>query len=383
MIISAVPRTAGFVAMALALGGCGAAPLTATNSANASNANVPVTESTATATMPPATTIEMPEVVTRTLDGTINALPVRVRLSKNKDKLQGEYVYETGRAAMRTVVAMLSLEGTIDPDGTVRLVELASNADGKDTKTGAFEGKLTNTSLGLRFVGSWSKPDGSSTLPVVLGELTSTPGGMKFVSSRMPSTDKRLAQVVNVANPKAEGGDPLRAAAFTNAIEGLVRERVREFTEVAVENLGEHVTVDTLALEVDYEIATATDELVSVVFTEYSSFGGAHPSSDVYARTFEFARGRFLTLTDITGDTRSLLALLSQKCGAIVPKDEVFQADLEPTAENFSRWYVTRRGMTFVFSIPHVAGDTMQAYLPFADIKDALNPDGSLGPLIR
>lgn len=373
----------GSLALMLALGGCSAAPMAASNSANVSNTNVPVTESVCVATVPPATTIDMPESVTRTLDGTINALPVRVRLSKEKDRLQGEYVYETGRAAMRTVVAMLSLEGTIDPDGTVRLTELAGSVEGGDTKTGAFEGKLTNTTLGLRFVGTWKKPDGSSSMPVVLNELTSTPGGMKFVPARMPSTDKRLAEVVKVAYPKAEGGDAQRAAAFTNAVEGLVRERVREFTVSAVENLGEYVKVDMLALEIDYEIATATDEFVSVVFTEYSSFGGAHPSSDVFAVTFEFARGRFLTLTDVTGDTRSLLALLSQKCRAILPKDEVFQTDLEPKAENFSRWYVTRRGMTFIFSIPHVAGDTMQAYLPFADIKGALNPDGPLGPLIR
>lgn len=373
----------GLLALTFALGGCTGAHSTASNSANVSNAAVPVTESTGTATMPPATTIEMPESLTRTLDGTIGSLPVRMRLTKDKSGLLGEYVYETGRAAMRTVVGMLSLEGTVDSAGTVRISESASDMEGNETKTGVFEGTLTNTNLGLRFVGTWKKPDGSGSMPVVLNELTSTPGGIRFVSANMPSPDKRLASVVKVAYPRAEGGDSQRAAAFTTAVEGLVRERVREFTADAVENLGEDLTVDMLALEIDYEIATATDDVVSVVFTEYSNFGGAHPSSGVTGRTFEFARGRFLTLTDLTGDTRSLLAVISQKCRAILPKDEVFQAELDPKAENFSEWYVTRRGMTFVFSIPHVAGDTMQAYLPFADIKSALNPDGPLGPLIR
>ena len=358
-------------------------PGTATNTANTSNTAAPVTESVGQATVPPATTIEIPERFTRTLDGTINALPVRVRLSKEKNRLQGEYVYETERAAMRTVIEMLSIEGVIDPDGSVHLVELASNADGKDTKTGAFEGSLSNTTLGVRFVGTWTKPDGSSRMPVVLNELTSTPSGIKFVSSTMASADRRLADAVKVTYPKAEGGDAARAGAFTSAIEGFVRERVREFTEVAVDNLGDVVTIDMLALEIDYEIAVATDEIVSVVFTEYSNFGGAHPSSSVTARTFDFAKSRFITLTDLTGDTRALLALVSQKCRAILPKDEAFQTDLEPTAANFSEWYVTRRGLTFVFPIAHVVGDTMQAYLPFGEIKSALNPDGPLGPLIR
>lgn len=378
-------RSIRFAAILLATGlaGCTGTAVPGTNSTSNTNAPIPVTESTADATLPPAATVDLPDRFASTLDGTIDALPVRVRLARENDRITGEYVYETGRPAMRTVVELLTLEGSIDSTGSVRLDETAYSGRDEVAKTGAFEGTLTNTTLGKRFIGTWTKPDGSKSLPVVLSELTTTPGGMQFVSTSMPVADRRLAEVVKASYPKAEGGDPVLAAAFTNAIEGFTRSQVREFASSALENLGGHVTVDMLALEIDYEIAVATDDIVCVVFTEYSNLGGAHPSSAVYARTYEFARGRFLTLTDLTGDTRSFLALVSQKCRAILPKEGAFATDLEPDAANFSEWYVTRRGLTFVFSVPHVAGDTMQAYLPFADVKGALNADGPLGALIR
>ncbi len=342
-----------------------------------------MTESVNQATLPPAATIDIPDSFANTLDGTVGTFPVRVRLSRERGRLSGEYIYETSRSAIRTVVEVLSLDGSIDADGMVRLDETASDSSGKSEKTGAFEGTLTNTTLGLRFVGTWKKADGSSELPVVLSELTTTPGGVRFVSTTLPSPDRRLSDVVTVRYPKAEGGDSAQSAAMSSAVESFIRDRVREFTTGAVENLGEYVTVDMLALQIDYEIAVATDEIVCIVFTEYANFGGAHPVSAVYARTYDFSRARFLTLADIGGDTRSLVGALSQKCRALAPKDDLFSTGLEPVAENFQEWYVTRRGLTIVFSVPHVAGDTMQAYLPFAEIKDVLNSNGPLGALIR
>lgn len=362
---------------------CRLVPSSSSNGNLSNAAAVPVTESTAVATEPGSTTIALPERFTRSLDGTIGTLPVRVRISNDTGVLSGSYVYETDRAASHTAVNTLSLEGTIGTDGATSAVETVSDIEGNSSRTGELKGTLTNTTLGLRFVGTWTKPDKSGPLPVVLNELTSTPGGIRFVSTPMPSTSPKLASVVTVVYPKAEGGDTARAAAFNAAMEKLVREKVRTWCDEAVDGVSNDSAPRMLAYEVDYEIAAATDAVVSVVFYEFSNFGGAHPVSDVSARTFDFARGRFIGLKDAARDARAIPGRLAKLCTAALPTEDIFRPDLTPELATFDAWYVSRRGLTFVFPIAHVAGDTMQVFLPFSQVRDDLDPGGPLGGFVR
>jgi hypothetical protein len=329
----------------------------------------------------PAAAAQEPEPTRYALAGTIGDLPVRMQLSVGPESTDGSYVYETTKAARHSVVDAISLSGTVDKSGRAELSESTSDAAGNELKTGTIHGTLTTGESGAKLVGTWTKADGSRQLPVALAERTATDTGIRIVTKKYRVANAKFAKIVSVSYPSFVGTDA-SVKALDAEIERWVATMVREYEEaVDDETLSERA--ETLSLDVDYEVTLANADLVSVLFTIYEDFGGAHPSSEAHAVNFDMHRGRPLALADLFADKRGYLRALSARARPLFTGEPDLSADTSPRLENYGIWYLTPNGLSIVFPVAHVVGDTAEAYIPFRDLKGLVNPNGPAGRFVK
>src|SRR5215510_443346 len=120
----------------------------------------------------------------RSFSGAINSrYAIRMSLTIEGSKITGSYYYvKVGKP--------ITLRGSIDSSGTVRLEEL----DQTGKPTGIFKGRLVADS---EITGTWSKPDGSGPMPFAVKGVASsenreaTPGGVQITEKRVAITRGR------------------------------------------------------------------------------------------------------------------------------------------------------------------------------------------------
>ena len=308
-----------------------------------------------------------PETTSLHLAGTIGGLAVRVELSVTSDAVSGTYVYEGAKPAFRSIVDALSLAGRVDASGAVELTESASDLRGNEKTTGTWRGRLERGPAGARLTGTWIKP-GGGTLPIALGEIGQAAGGRAIEKRRFVEPDARFAKIVSFEYPQIAG-----SAAFNAAVERFVAGEVAEFKKFILEDDAlDRPNAEFLAFEATYEVTAATPDLVSVVFTVYTNFGGAYPSSRQEALTFDVRRGRVLDLGDLFKDKRAYARQLAARVAPLVPDEPALSID----AARFDAWYVSQNGLWLVYPVAHVAGDYASVYLPFGLLRDSLDPAG-------
>jgi hypothetical protein len=304
-----------------------------------------------------------------------------MQLSVGAESTYGSYVYETTKAARHSVVEAITLSGTVDKSGRVELTESTSDANGNDVKTGAIRGTLTTGDTGAKLVGTWTKPDGSRQLPVSLAERAATDAGTRITAKTYKVANAKYAKVVSVRYPSFDAKDP-SAKALNAEIERWVATRVKEYEE-SVDELTLPNGAEGLALDVDYEVTLANADAVSVLFMIYEDFGGAHPASEEHTVNFDMRRGRPLALADLFADKRGYLRALSAKAQPLFTGEPDLSADTSPKPENYGIWYLTPNGLSIVFEVAHVVGDTAEAYIPYRDLKGLVDPYGPAGRLVK
>jgi len=93
----------------------------------------------------------------KTFEGKINnKFPITFKITSNNGQISGTYFYNK-------VGKDLKLKGSIDKEGNINLTEY----DEKGNATGLFKGSTKNNN---KIEGSWSKPNGSSSMPFYLIE---------------------------------------------------------------------------------------------------------------------------------------------------------------------------------------------------------------------
>jgi hypothetical protein len=317
---------------------------------------------------------QSPERVDYSLAGTIGALPVRMSLAREGERLSGTYTYETGKPSVRAVTTMLSVEGTIDANGRVELVESIVDASGESKTTGIFKGTLAGAPPRVRLEGTWTKPGGGRALPISLSEVATTPGGLRVAVATMRPKDASLAEQVSIRYPRLEG-DPARAARFNDAVEPVVAAILHDFEELAGEIRREGRADADFALDVTYEMARLDDAVASVSLSWYTNAGGAHPSTSAAGVTVDLNRGR-VGLDDLFADRASFRKALAARAERAARGAGEIGGLIDATPEAIEEWYLTPRGLVLVLPVPHVAGDTAEVFLPTAEVDAMLSARG-------
>lgn len=147
-------------------------------------------------------------------------------------------------------------------------------------------------------------------------------------------------------------------------------------------------------------MGVATDDLVSVQFSvsDYYS-GAAHPNHHTEVINYDLRRGRALQLADLFKPSALYLRALSdysvrelkRQARADMPDNpSLLDPDIEsgagPNADNYKSWLVTRRGLQLTFDPyqvgPYAAGQR-RVFVPYAELREHIDPDGPLAPFVR
>src|SRR5205085_705017 len=308
---------------------------------------------------------------TQTFRGTIGGQPVVVNLQRVGDKLTGSYSYER-------IGQSITLKGQIDPQGNVTLAEF----DSAGRQTGRFKGKLEpdeERTDAFILDGTWTRPDGSHETSFDLHEqqLAFT-NGLQFTSKTI--ADRRLN--IKAIYPQLAGGDAPGVIAFNRAAESLVTKLVNDYKKdfVPTDHGG--------GFETDYNVLLANDDLVSVELNE-EYWGGAHPEASHDAVTYDLRNGRALVLASLfkpgakyadvlrraaRADMLARLKRLDTKNNENKQDYESFFSDDE--LKEWGAWGLTPRGLVLYFDLPHVIAVFDKASIPWAELKDMLDPKG-------
>ena len=325
-----------------------------------------------------------------------SSLDLQMKLIRGGDQLSGSYFYQR-------IGTRINLRGKVEPDGHFVLDEF----DQSGKQTGIFKGLWTvDAQDGLiRLVGNWSKPPnekGSDKMTAfsVREEPIALSGEVELVTKQIKETNKKLMYEIAAQYPQFTGGSNPNFEKFNQAVRGPVTREVAEFKKAMQPEEGEPPRPEGSMgsdLSIGYEIGLAQDDLVSVQFDIGSYFqGSAHPNSHTQVVNYDLRNGRQLKLSDLFKPDSKFLQAIATYVIADLKKqskekgtqldDAQIQEGAAPSAKNYQSWKITRKGLGIHFDPyqvgPYAAGPHY-VLVPYANLKDVINPEGPIGQFAK
>ena len=333
-----------------------------------------------------------PPPQTKHFKGSIGStLDLQMKLVRNGDQVSGSYFYQK-------VGTRISLRGTVDKDGTLRLDEF--DPSGKQTgifkgiwKVGAEDGLIT-------LAGNWSKPPGEKgedkkTAFSLHEEPINFSGDVEIVAKSVKENNKKLMYEIDAEYPVLTGGNNPNFEKFNQVARMFVMKTVAGFKKDMAPEEGEEPPPEGSMgsdLGIGYTINLAQDDLISVQFDIGSYYqGAAHPNSNTETLNFDLKNGKQLKLADLFKPGAKYLQTLSTYCVADLQKqakekgvelyDDGIKEGAAPTAKNFDSWTITKRGLGINFDSYQVGPRTsgpLVVVVPYSAIKDLIRPEGPI-----
>ena len=155
------------------------------------------------------------------------------------------------------------------------------------------------------------------------------------------------------------------------------REQAARFTE-SVELIPTPIPVP-YELSINYEISSASEDVLSVIFFISTAMGGAHPEPGMATFVYDKRDGRRLTYGDIFLKQDGFLAALSERCRTALSGElgaravpAMLEAGTEPNVVNFDLFSLTSAGLRIHFppyqAAPYNAG-YLTVFIPLADLE--------------
>ena len=325
--------------------------------------------------------------------GNIANLSIEMSLVRDGDQITGTYFYPR-------VGKNIAVTGTVNGAGDLELTE----ADDTGKQTGVFKGKWQPQKDGpdstlAEIEGKWSKPDGSkSTDFIVTQQPINFSSAVRVFPKTIRDSSKEKRYSVDAEYPEIQGDS--RFDGFNREARSLVTKDVGAFT--AAETSDESAEDTTLpaetlnsTLDVRYEVRYATDNLISVEFTEGSySRGAAHGNSVTTVLNYNVKNNRKLALSDLFS-AKSYLSAIANYCikdlkdrakndSDSMISEEMMQSGASPRADNYRAVAITKKGLWVTFDpyqvAPYAAGP-QYVLVPYSALRDIIKPDSAIGPL--
>jgi hypothetical protein len=323
-------------------------------------------------------------------------LKIEMTLLRDGERLTGSYFYPK-------VGKNIALSGTVDKDGNVSI----SEADDSGKQTGVFKGKwkpaTDSPDPTLNEIdGKWSRPDGSKeTAFLVSQQPIEFSAAVRVNPKVIKETNKEKLYAVDAEYPQIEGD--ARFDKFNREARNLISKDVAAFktAETAEPATPENVLADEAresSLDIGYEIRFATDDLISVEFTESTyEAGAAHPNSSTTVLNYDVKGGKKLSLGDLFNPKATYLKTISDYCikdlkdRAKKDKDSMVDDDMmksgaSPRADNYKAWAITKKGLWITFDpyqVAAFAAGPQYVLVPYSALKDLIKPDGPVGTFAK
>lgn len=307
--------------------------------------------------------------------GNVGERSVTMQLGRSGQNLSGTYYYDG-------IGKNLTLKGTVDADGNATLQEFDEN--GK--QTGKFTGKFAHdedNDFEYTFSGTWTKPSGGGETSFSLTEQdVKFSNGLrietKLISERRFHLRATYPQLVGVNSPAV--------TAFNQRIAAMITKEVRAFTSEPLPPNGNQVYFDG-----NYTMLLGDDDIVSVLISEDTFFGGAHPNVSFLTLNFDLRAGREIQLASLFKPGSHYKNALQQKSLELMNRRiredaqrEAQQGHQQEELPSFSQeelgdiygWAMTRNGLIIYHDLPHVIAAFDLAFIPYSELSSVLNPNG-------
>ena len=329
--------------------------------------------------------------------GTIaNNLSIEMILTRDGDRLTGTYFYPK-------VGKNIALGGTIDKDGNVSI----SESDDSGKQTGVFKGKwkpaTDSPDPTLNEIdGKWSRPDGSKeTAFLVSQQPIEFTGAARFAPKVIKEASKEKHYRVDAEYPQIEGDarfDKLNREARSLVTKDVAAFKTAETSEPASPD---NVLADEAresSLDIGYQIRFATDDLISVEFTESTyEAGAAHPNSSTTVLNYDVKGGKKLSLGDLFNPKANYLKTISDYCikelkdrskkdKDSMVDDDMMKSGASARADNYKAWAITKKGLWITFDpyqVAAYAAGPQYVLVPYSALKDLIKPDGPVGSFAK
>jgi hypothetical protein len=319
--------------------------------------------------------------------GWIAGLSIEMALVRDGERLTGTYFYPR-------VGKNIELKGTIDKTSKLEMRE--TDESGKDT--GVFKGVWISNQMGLAAIeGKWSRPDGSKETDF---EVTQQPmeftGVVRVTPKVIRENNKEGKYSINVEYPQIEGD--ARFDAFNQQARSMISKDVAAFKTAETEGLEETNDLpdetQNSTLDIGYNIRFATDDLISVEFSESQyERGAAHGSSITVVLNYDVKNKKKLALVDLFQPKSNHLSVISSYCitdlknqskkNDMLMEDQIKEG-AAPRSDNYGGWTITRKGLWITFDAyqvaPYAAGP-QHVLVPYSVLKSIVKPDGVIGNL--
>ena len=327
--------------------------------------------------------------------GTIgDHLRIEMSLLRDGERLTGSYFYPK-------VGKNIALSGTIDKDGNVSI----SESDDSGKQTGVFKGKwkpaTDSPDPALNEIdGKWSRPDGSKeTAFLVSQQSIEFTGAARFAPKVIKEANKEKHYKVDAEYPQIEG-DP-RFDKFNREARSLITKDVAAFKTaetVSETDPGNETPAENAdsSMDVGYKIRYATDDLISVAFTEDDyERGAAHANTNTTVLNYDVKNGKKLALADLFNAKANYLSAISAYCikelkdrskkdKDSMVDDEMMKSGAAARADNYKAWAITKKGLWITFDpyqVAAFAAGPQHVLVPYSALKDLIKPDGPVGSL--
>ena len=321
--------------------------------------------------------------------GAVGTAKVEMEIKRDGGGLSGSYYYLKSGSANR-----LMLKGKIAADGNFAMQE--SDAAGK--QTGEFKGKWEEdpNDAGAMLDGSWLKPgqtgDGAgfyafeqmvyfTTTQITVREIKES---IKLKKAELSAEYPELSGGANVA-----GFNQLAKAMVMKSLAGFRK----DMAELKIADIKQMDQVGNY-IDVGYNVEYADDELISVNFGDDIFEGGAHPSHGTFTLTYDLKHGRDVKLSDLFKPGSKYLTTIADYAMKDLKarKDpdtgenrglaqDIFEDGAKPTAENYSNWNITKKGLLFTFpqyQVASYADGPQTVIIPYEKLRDIALPNGVL-----
>ena len=154
----------------------------------------------------------------------------------------------------------------------------------------------------------------------------------------------------------------------------------------------------TSSLDSDYEIRLATDDLISIAFSESAyERGAAHPNSNTSVLNYDIRNRKKLALADLFNAKSNYLKAISDYCikdlkqQAKKDKDSMLSGDMIQSgaaarADNFNAWTITKQGLWITFDpyqVAAYAAGPQKVLIPYPALKDLIKVDGPIAAFLQ
>jgi hypothetical protein len=323
------------------------------------------------------------------------SLDLQMKLVRSGDQVSGSYFYQR-------IGTRINLRGKVEPDGHFVLDEF----DQAGKQTGLFRGLWTvDAQDGLiKLAGNWSKPPGEKgsdkmTAFSVHEEPIALTGDVELTAKQIKESNKKLMYEIAAQYPQFSGGSNPNFEKFNQLVRGVVTKEVSQFKKDVQPEEGEERPEGSMGsdISIGYEVALAQDDLVSVQFDVGSYFqGAAHPNSYTEVVNYDLKNGKQLNLSDLFKPGSKFLQVIatyaiadlkkqSQEKGSELP-DDLIQSGAGASPKNYRSWKITRTGLGINFDPyqvgPYAAG-AHYVLVPYATLKEVINPEGPIGQFAK